>query len=156
MAKAYYSTVFEAPAANVWQIVRDFNNYPVWVDGAGESMIEAGKSGDAIGAIRKVFYQGRTIRQRLLAQSDLERTQTYAFVGSVYRPITDFQATIRITPVSDGDRAFVEWWASFDCESGQREAQVESLQTAFATWLGSLRRAVGGSKSVEVAANGAG
>ena len=73
MAKAYYSTVFDAPAADVWQIVRNFNNYPVWVDGAGESEIEDGKSGDTVGAIRSVHYQGRRIRQRLLAQSDPER-----------------------------------------------------------------------------------
>lgn len=77
MAKAYYSTVFEASAADVWQIVRDFNNYPVWVDGAGTSEIEGGKSGDTVGAIRNVLYQGRRIRQRLVAQSDVERTQVY-------------------------------------------------------------------------------
>jgi hypothetical protein len=43
MTKAYYSTVFEQPAAAVWEIIRDFNNYPVWVGGAGESRIEDGK-----------------------------------------------------------------------------------------------------------------
>jgi len=153
MAKAYYSTVFEARADDVWSIVRDFNNYPVWVDGAGESMIEAGKSGDTIGAVRKVFYQGRSIRQRLLAQSDVERTQTYEFVGPVYRPIIDFQATIRVTPIVDGDRAFVEWWATFDCAIDQRGEQTVSLETGFATWLGSLRRAVAGSKAVGMPAN---
>jgi len=42
MAKAYYSTVFEQKAEKVWEIVRDFNNYPVWVGGAGESAIEDG------------------------------------------------------------------------------------------------------------------
>ena len=67
MAKAYYSTVFEQPAPAVWKIVRDFNNYPVWVGGAGESEIEDGKSGDTVGAIRNVLYQQRRIRQRLLA-----------------------------------------------------------------------------------------
>ena len=35
MIKAYYSTVFEQPAPDVWKIVRDFNNYPIWVGGAG-------------------------------------------------------------------------------------------------------------------------
>ena len=150
MAKAYYSTVFDASAADVWQIVRDFNNYPVWVDGAGTSEIEDGKSGDTVGAIRNVLYQGRRIRQRLVAQSDVERTQVYEFVGPVYRPITDFQATIRITPIVDGDRSFVEWWATFACEPAQRDEQTASLQTAFATWLDSLRRAVAGSKSAEI------
>jgi len=27
MAKAYYSTVFEQPAQDIWKIIRDFNNY---------------------------------------------------------------------------------------------------------------------------------
>ena len=96
MAKAYYSTVFEQPAAEVWKIVRDFNNYPVWVGGAGESRIEDGKSGDTVGAVRNVLYQGRQIRQRLLAQSDVERSQTYEFCGPPSLPVTDFQATLRI------------------------------------------------------------
>jgi len=74
MAKAYYSTVLDRPAQDVWEIIRDFNNYPVWVGGGGESRIEDGKSGTTVGAIRNVLYQGRRIRQRLLAQSDVERS----------------------------------------------------------------------------------
>jgi len=54
MARAYYSTVFEQPAQDIWKIIRDFNNYTVWVAGAGESRIEDGKSGDAVGAVRNV------------------------------------------------------------------------------------------------------
>lgn len=73
MASAYYSTIFREPASEIWKIIRDFNNYPIWVNGAGESRIEDGKSGDAVGAVRHVLYQGRHIRQRLVALSDAER-----------------------------------------------------------------------------------
>ena len=139
MAKAYYSTVFEHQAAEVWKIIRDFNNYPVWVGGAGESEIEDGKSGDTVGAVRNVLYRERRIRQRLLAQSDLERCQTYEFAGTPTLPVTDFQATLRVTPVVDGDRAFVEWWATFDCEAGQRSELTGTLQGSFEKWLESLR-----------------
>jgi Polyketide cyclase / dehydrase and lipid transport len=111
MAKAYYSTVFEQSAEDIWEIIRDFNNYPVWVGGAGESRIEDGKSGDAVGAIRNVLYQRRRIRQRLLAQSDVERSQTYEFCEAPTLPLTAFQATLRVTPVIDGNCAFVEWKA---------------------------------------------
>ena len=45
MASSYYSAIFDQSADEVWNVIRDFNNYPVWVDGAGESEIEAGKSG---------------------------------------------------------------------------------------------------------------
>ena len=143
MARAYYSTVFEQSARDIWQIIRDFNNYPVWVGGAGESGIEDGKSGDAVGAIRNVLYQGRQIRQRLLAQSDIERSQTYEFCEAPTLPMTDFRATLRVTPVTDGDRAFVEWWADFDCEAARRCELTETLRGWFGKWLESLRQSMG-------------
>jgi len=81
MARSYYSTIFEQSADDVWNVIRDFNNYPVWVDGAGESQIEAGRPGDSVGAIRNVLYNGTRRRQKLLALSDADRSQTYAFAG---------------------------------------------------------------------------
>jgi hypothetical protein len=139
MTRAYYSTVFEQPAPQVWKIVRDFNNYPVWVGGAGESRIEDGKTGDTVGAVRSVLYQEQRIRQRLLALSDVERAQTYEFCGAASLPVTDFQATLRVTPIVDGDRAFVEWWAIFDCDAARRDELTGALRTSFGKWLESLR-----------------
>jgi hypothetical protein len=111
MASAYYSTIFHEPAAEIWKIIRDFNNYPIWVGGAGESRIEDGKSGDAVGAVRHVLYQGRQIRQRLLALSDVERAQTYEFCDSPSLPVTSFQApcasprsSTATAPLSNGGR----------------------------------------------------
>lgn len=144
MAKAYYSTVFEQKAADIWKIIRDFNNYPVWVAGAGESEIEDGKSGDTVGAVRNVLYRECRIRQRLLAQSDVERSQTYEFAGAPTLPVTGFQATLRVTPVIDGDRAFVEWWATFDCEAASRDELTGTLQGSFEKWLESLRDTLAG------------
>jgi len=148
MAKAYYSTMFEQSAPEIWKIIRDFNNYPAWVGGAGESRIEDGKSGDTVGAIRSVLYQGRRIRQRLLAQSDVERSQTYEFCDEPSLPVMDFQATLRVTAVIDGDRAFVEWWATFDCEPDAREELAGTLAGWFGKWLESLREMLDG-QSVE-------
>jgi hypothetical protein len=140
MAKSYYSTVFEQSADEVWRVIRDFNNYPVWVDGAGESEIEDGRSGDAVGAVRNVLYNGSRRRQRLLALSDVERTQVYAFAAEAPIPVWDFQATIRVTPVVDGDRAFVEWFAIFDCDIHSHNERIVFFRDAFAGWLASLRR----------------
>ena len=113
MAEAYYSTVFEHSAEGVWRVIRDFNNYPVWVDRAGESEIEEGKTGEAVGAVRNVLYDGRSIRQRLLALSDVERAQVFAFA---------------------------EWWATFDGEPSSVPERSDFFRNAFARWLGSLRR----------------
>jgi Polyketide cyclase / dehydrase and lipid transport len=140
MATAYYSTVFREPAALVWKIIRNFNNYTVWVGGAGESVIEDGKSGDAVGAVRNVQYQGRQIRQRLLALSDVDRFQTYEFAGTPTLPVTGFKATLGVFEIVDGDGAFVEWRADFDCEPARREELCTTLSLWFRQWLESLRK----------------
>jgi Polyketide cyclase / dehydrase and lipid transport len=140
MAKSYYSTVFDQPADAVWAVIRDFNNYPVWVDGAGESEIEDDRSGDSVGAVRNVLYNGNRRRQRLLALSDVERAQTYEFAGDSPLPVQNFQATLRVTSIVDGDRSFIEWWATFDCEPAALSERVAFFRDAFAGWLKSLRR----------------
>jgi len=86
-----------------------------------------------------VLYQERHIRQRLLALSDVERAQTYEFCGAPPLPVTDFQATLRITPIVDGDRAFVEWSATFDCDAARRDELTGTLRASFGKWLESLR-----------------
>jgi hypothetical protein len=142
MARAYYSTVFREPAAEVWKIVRDFNNYGVWVDGGGECAIEDGKAGDAVGAVRNVLYRDRNICQRLVALSDVERSQTYEFAGTPTLPVTGFRATIRTTEIVDGNGAFVEWWSDFDSEEGMRAEICGKLRGWFGGWLESLRRSL--------------
>ena len=140
MARSYYSTIFEQPAGAVWTVIRDFNNYPVWVDGAGESTIEAGKSGDSVGAVRDVLYNGVRRRQKLLAMSDTERSQTYRFVSEPPLHTRNFRATLRVTPVVDGDRAFVEWWATFDCALEWRSRWSDFFaKDGFAKWLAALK-----------------
>jgi len=68
--------------------------------------------------------------------SDVERPQTYEFADAG----ENYRATLRLMPIVDGDRTFVEWWATFDCESERREEQVGVFRESFARWLGSLRR----------------
>ena len=140
MARSYYSTVFEQSAGAIWSVIRDFNSYPVWVDGAGTSAIEGGRSGDSVGAVRNVHFNNRHVRQELLALSDIERSMSYRFAGVSPLPVENFQATIQITPVVDGGRAFVEWWATFDCDNAARDERIGSYRDAFAGWLESLRR----------------
>ena len=108
---------FASRLTEIWKIVRDFNSYPVWVSGAGESEIEDRRSGDAVGAIRSVQYKGRHICQRLLALSDVEHSH-YEFCGASSLPMTGFKATLRIFEIVDGGGAFVEWWADFRLRGG--------------------------------------
>jgi hypothetical protein len=44
--------------ATVWSLIRDFNNYPAYIDGVSESVIENDKRGDEVGAVRRFCYLG--------------------------------------------------------------------------------------------------
>jgi hypothetical protein len=140
MTLSYYSTVLDHSAADVWAVIRDFGHY-AWAGVRGDTIVEDGKSGDAVGAVRSVRTADRHIRQRLLAHSDVERSYTYEFADSAPFPVRGYRATLRVTPVVDGGKAFVEWWASFDCAPDERERWITYFEKGgFAVWLSALRR----------------
>ncbi len=139
MAKSYYSTVFKQTVDQVWAAIRDFGHYE-WASGVSEAYIEDGKAGVAVGAIRNFRVGNLRDRQRLLALSDLDRSYIFDFCDQSPIKVSNYQATLRVTPIIDGNQAFVEWWATFDCEP----AEVDHWTSFFANegfpkWLGSLR-----------------
>jgi hypothetical protein len=143
MPRAYYSTVFEHSADRVWRAIRDFGHYS-WAGTGVDAEMENGKSGDAVGGVRHVCTPGRLIRQRLLSHSDADRCYSYEFCDPVPYPVHDYRATLRVTPVTDGDRAFVEWWATFDCAQDDRGHWAGHFEhDGFAVWLASLRENLG-------------
>jgi hypothetical protein len=139
MARSYYSIVLDHPANEIWAVIRPFDHY-AWAGVEGESVIENRKVGDQVGAVRRVGTPNGTIRQVLLAHSDRERSYTYAFADMPPFPVQDYTATIRVTPVVADGRSFVEWWATFDCASEERDTWVHHFeQQGFAVWLAALQ-----------------
>jgi Polyketide cyclase / dehydrase and lipid transport len=122
MAKSYASTTIDAPADRVWERIRDFNGLATWHSGLiSASEIAGGKSGDQVGAIRTLTLgDGALVTEQLLAHSDLERSYTYDFQDPSPFDIDNYCSTIRVTPVTDGDTSFVEWWTTFDCDRDQQ------------------------------------
>jgi hypothetical protein len=151
MTKAYFSAVLDHPAEAVWALVRDFNDYPRYIEGVDQSIIEDNKSGDAVGAVRSFRYGGEWMRQRLVALSDANRSFTYAGIEAFPFPSTDgatkslrpieYEGTLRVTPVVDGNRTFVEWWLIFDSIADERESWNAFLVGAISQWVGSVARA---------------
>jgi hypothetical protein len=117
VAKSYASTVIDAPADEVWARIRDFNGLPVWHGGmVATSEIEEGKAGDQIGGVRSfTLTNDAHLREKLLGHSDQERSYTYDFQKHPF-DVDNYLATIRVTPVTDGNGSFVEWWTTFDCD----------------------------------------
>jgi Polyketide cyclase / dehydrase and lipid transport len=140
MAKSYYSAVFEQSADEVWKAIRQFDEY-AWAGVPGATTIEDGKAGDQIGAVRRIeMGDGIIRRQILLAHSDQDRSYTYAICDPPYLPIENYVSTIRVTPVIESGKAFVEWSATFDCAADERTRWTNFFEKeGFAKWLGSLR-----------------
>ncbi len=123
MPHVYVSTVIDAPVAAVWAVVRDFNGLPAWTPFVAESRIEANMPADKIGCIRAFrLKDGGRIRERLLALSDYEFSQSYAILESPLG-VDDYVATLRLLPVTEGGRSFAEWSADFACPAA-REAEL--------------------------------
>jgi hypothetical protein len=152
MARSYYSTVLDHRADEVWAVIRPFDHY-AWAGVPSETVIEEGKRGDQISAVRRVAVGDKIIRQALLAHSDAERSYAYALLDPQPFPVRDYVATIRVTPVVESDTAFVEWWATFDCAAEERERLVRHFEReGFAKWLAALRAFMRNAQSRSAAA----
>lgn len=145
MARVYVSSVLHAPAAKVWEHVRDFNALPRWHPRIADSQIETGEPSDKVGCIRNFRLQnGDQIREQLLALSDFDLFCTYAILESPM-PIENYVATLRLTPVSDGDRCFIEWSAEFDCAAEVEKDVTDGISTnVFQAGFDALKRHFGG------------
>ena len=149
MITAYYSTILDHPVDAVWSLIRDFNNYPVYIDGVGESVIEDDKRGDEVRAVRRFNYGGHWIRQRLVAHSDEQRLLTYAGLepfafppGRIADPPSPigYQGTIHLLRVADGERTFIEWPVALDTAPGEEAPWHALFLSWIPDWTESLRR----------------
>ena len=123
MARIYVSSIIGAPVGAVWERIRDFNGLPEWHPLIGESRIENGEPPDRVGCIRVLTLRdGSTVREQLLGLSDYDLFCTYSILESSMG-VEGYVATLRLTPVTDGDRTFAEWSAEFDC-APEREAEL--------------------------------
>jgi hypothetical protein len=145
MVKVYTSSVIDAPADKVWGHVRDFNGLPRWVPTVADSRIENGLPPDRVGCIRNFnLKDGGNLREQLLALSDYEYSVTYSILASPMG-VENYVATLKLTPVTDGERTFAEWTAEFECEPA-REQELADLvgqgvfQAAFDTLKRQLQR----------------
>jgi hypothetical protein len=141
MARVYVSSVIDAPVAKVWAKVRDFNALPRWVPAVRESRIENGEPADKVGCVRDFHLQnGDHLRERLLGLSDYDMFCTYSILQSPM-PLTDYIATLRLTPITDGDKTFAEWTAEFECAPELAADLVSGIGTnVFQAGFDSLKR----------------
>jgi hypothetical protein len=141
MIRVYTSSVIDAAADRVWGRIRDFNALPDWTPFVAESRIESGLPADRIGCVRNFrLKDGGTIREQLLALSDYEFECSYAILESPMG-VENYIATLKLTPITDGNRSFAEWWAEFDAPPGREQALANQIgQSVFQAAFDHLKR----------------
>ncbi|MEM9206966.1 MAG: SRPBCC family protein [Pseudomonadota bacterium] len=147
MARVYISSVIDAAADRVWDRVRDFNGLPRWLPAVRDSRIENAEPSDKIGCVRDFHLQnGDRLREKLLGLSDFDMFCTYSILESPM-PLTDYVATLRLTPITDGDRTFAEWSAEFECAPEEEEGLVNGIgNDVFQSGFDSLKRHFSGGR----------
>ncbi len=145
MPRVYVSSVIAASAPKVWARVRDFNGLPSWHPRIRHSRIENGEPSDKVGCVRDFHLQNDDrIRERLLGLSDYDMFQTYSILESPM-PLSDYVATLRLTPITDGDRTFIEWTAEFSCAPENEQDLVSGIgSNVFQAGFDALKRHFGG------------
>jgi Polyketide cyclase / dehydrase and lipid transport len=127
MAKVYVSSVINAPASTVWQVVRNFNALPDWTPFVADSRIEQNMPPDQVGCIRNFrLKDGGLIRERLLGLSDYDMSCTYSILESPMG-VENYIAVLSLTPITDGNLTFAEWTADFDAVPEREEELVRSI-----------------------------
>jgi hypothetical protein len=141
MIRIYVSSVIDATADSVWSRVRDFNGLPTWLPIIADSRIENSEPSDKVGCIRHFHTKdGGRIRERLLSLSDYDYTCVYSILESPMG-VDNYVATLKLTPITDGSRCFIEWSAEFDCASGRERELSDGIgQGVFQTGIDALKQ----------------
>ena len=145
MASVFVSTIIGAPAVEVWPVVRDFNGLAAWTPFVAESRIEQNFPADQVGCVRNFRRKdGGVIRERLLALSDYDFSMTYAILESPMA-VEDYVATLKLMPVTDGNRTYAEWSAEFRCAAEREAALVAEIgRNVFGEAFRALKTRFGG------------
>ncbi|MCY4668433.1 MAG: SRPBCC family protein [Rhodococcus sp.] len=145
MARVYVSSIVGAPVGAVWERIRNFDALSVWHPLIRESRIENADASDRVGCVRALTLQdGSTVREQLLGLSDFDLFCTYSILESSMG-VENYVATLRLTPVTEGDRSFIEWSAEFDCDPAREAELVEMIGTnVFQGGFDALKQHFGG------------
>ncbi len=136
MASVFVSDIINAPASDVWDIVRDFNGLANWHPAISDSLIEDDLPADQIGCIRSFHLtDGGHIREQLLTLSDYDYTQRYSILESPMA-LENYIAVVRLQPVTARNSTYIEWSAQFTCARSVEAELVDTIsngvfQTAF-------------------------
>ena len=139
------STIIDAPIERVWAVLRDFNSHLDWHPIIADSWIEGGEAPDQVGCVRAFrLKDGNELREQLLALDDRHHISTYCILEATI-PLQRYVATVKLSPVTDGDRTFWHWQSTFATPPGRERELADAVgngvyEAGFAALREYLRR----------------
>jgi len=140
MADVHVNEAIAAPAAKVWELVRDFGGVTKW---GGPALQSCTVEGAGIGAVRRIGLPGGlAIAERLEAFDDGARSLRYAIVEKSPIPVKNYLSTIRIE--EDGPQACrVDWSSTFEPDGASAEQAQAMIRGVYTGGIAGLRKALG-------------
>jgi uncharacterized protein YndB with AHSA1/START domain len=144
VARALRSAVIAAPIEKVWETIRPFDGLPAWHPLCPDTRMEDGASPLAVGGVRRIEQtDGHQFRERLLALSDRDRSQAYAMIDPP-RSLTSMVTTMRLYPITDGERTYLSWSSEIAAVEQADEADfVKFVEDAYMVGIRSLQEMFG-------------
>ena len=145
MHRIAISQDFDAPAAVLWDFLRDFAHIERWWPNHDPAVQidRVDLEGEGIGMVRHIYNKGYPdpVSERLDFQDAETMTYRLSIVGKAPVGITRYQATGRIEPLA-GERARLHYTSEFATASGQPDEAEAWLRMAYQLMFAGLAVAV--------------
>jgi len=142
------SATIAAPAAKVWETVKNFNALNTWHPAVASDEIVSGTNNVA-GAVRLLTLKGGgTIKEKLLAFDESGHRFRYSIVEGVL-PVSHYTSSLVVTSLAN-DKTLVTWSGSFKrkdpsdtpADSGSDKAATDAISGVYQSGLDNLQKII--------------
>jgi hypothetical protein len=138
----YVSSVLPHPIEAIWEKISSFYDLS-WGGITSHPENEQHKGTHVVGSHRIIDLGGKIIKERLTAYSEIDHSQSYYIVskdeGIFPGDFINYHATFSLKKVTDGNKTFAEWKATFDGDENAGEVANFIAQHVFQNALNKLK-----------------
>ena len=139
MGKVEVVEEIAAPAAKVWELVRDFGDVGKWAAGVESCTVE----GEGVGAVRTLGMPGGlSLQEKLESFDDAGRTFGYAIIGDNPLPFRDYHSVVTVEE-KGAARCIYTWRGTFEAEPAAEEQATGIIRSIYTGGIQSLRKVLG-------------
>jgi len=139
VATAITSAILAASVGDVWELLGDFNGWPLFLPRIAASTLDAGSGRGPVGAVRVLtLSDGSTIRERLVDYDQSCHELAYVFDGQHPFPVRRYTGRIQLFPLTETGDTYVYWTGTFDCDAADEEKVALGFCRTYAAFLADL------------------